>query len=335
MEKLHEEELGIPRRLASGDIVLVVPPPLSPPSTKCTDNGGDDVEKPLHHSLMFPAGKAATSTTTAAGTVPLDCRPDEPLILLLSTTETPTVVPQVASSKKHPPERKGGSGKKLKGGLHHKTKQRRDEVVSAETNDSKSPDDLSTLKMSPGEMAVSKTSAGTMSHRLAEPAMSLTSIIEKTNVVPPVAFSKKSRPEGKGRRKKLDRHLQHKIKKQDDAIPDYASTSTTPGAISVGAVATRSGRSSTPQNTTGQVISDSVTADPTTILQPEEQIVAFLAPDDDDQVEARIVRKVEERLRQQMKEGEIIVGTEVNDDGSSTSCRLKKRTLLLLGTISL
>jgi hypothetical protein len=114
--------------------------------------------------------------------------------------------------------------------------------------------------------------------------------------------------------------------------PNPPSRST--GAVSVlGVDASRSGRPSTPQ-ITDQPDIDSILADPG--IQSEPQIVAFLAPDDEDnqQVEARIAQKVEERLRQQMEDGEVVVADEVHDE-SSTCCGLKKRTILLWGILSL
>jgi Leucine-rich repeat (LRR) protein len=66
----------------------------------------------------------------------------------------------------------------------------------------------------------------------------------------------------------------------------------------------------------------------------EPQIVAFLAPADDDQeVEAWIAQKAEELFRRQMEGGDVIVAAEVNDV-SSNSCVMKKRTLLLLGILA-
>jgi hypothetical protein len=72
--------------------------------------------------------------------------------------------------------------------------------------------------------------------------------------------------------------------------------------------------------------------DPAVDSSLEPQIVAFLAPDDDEQqVEARIAQKAEELMRRQMEEGEVIVASEVKEDDSTRACcGLKKRTLLLL-----
>jgi hypothetical protein len=64
----------------------------------------------------------------------------------------------------------------------------------------------------------------------------------------------------------------------------------------------------------------------------EPQIVAFLALDENDQLmEAKIAQTVDDRFRQKMEEGEVIVAAKVIEDDSSTSrACLKKRTLLLL-----
>jgi hypothetical protein len=114
---------------------------------------------------------------------------------------------------------------------------------------------------------------------------------------------------------------------------DDVSSSMKPGAVSVGDITTRPGRSST-SPTAGQLVGDSVLlvtypADGTSL---EPQIVAFLAPDDDEQqVEARIAQKAEELMRRQMEEGEVIVASEVKDDDSTRACcGLQKRTLVVL-----
>jgi hypothetical protein len=70
---------------------------------------------------------------------------------------------------------------------------------------------------------------------------------------------------------------------------------------------------------------DIIVTDPDMSFEP--QIVAVLAPDDDEQqVEARIAQRAEELLRQQMEHGEVIVAAEVDSDDSSTFYGLKKRS---------
>jgi hypothetical protein len=148
-----------------------------------------------------------------------------------------------------------------------------------------------------------------------------------------------------GPRKKLNRI--HRIKGEDEDVSaednddltnpeDDASSSMKPGAVFVGDITTRSGRSSTPQTSSTGFNGITVVTDPGTPFEP--QIVAFLAPNDDDeqQIESRIAQKAEELLRRQMEEGEVIAAAEVIGDDSSTCCGLKKRTLLLLlGLLSL
>jgi hypothetical protein len=72
-----------------------------------------------------------------------------------------------------------------------------------------------------------------------------------------------------------------------------------------------------------------VVADPDG-TQLEAEIVAVLATDNAD---ARIAQRAEELLRRQMEEGEVIVAAELKDD-SSFICGWKKRTLLLLGILT-
>ncbi len=125
------------------------------------------------------------------------------------------------------------------------------------------------------------------------------------------------------RQQKFDRD--HRINRQDQAVP---------GAVSVQGNAARSGRSSTPQ-TTGQFGDSVLLTNPAGSTPLEPQIVAFLAPDDDDRIDEKIAQKAEELLRRQMEEGEVIMAAEVNGDGSSTCCGLKTRTLVLLGILTL
>jgi hypothetical protein len=112
---------------------------------------------------------------------------------------------------------------------------------------------------------------------------------------------------------------------------DDVSSSMKPGAVSVGDITTRPGRSST-SLTAWQLVGDFVLATDPAGTPLEPQIVAFLAPDDDEQqVEARIAQKAEELMRRQMEEGEVIVASEVKDDDSTRACcGLQKRTLVVL-----
>jgi hypothetical protein len=223
----------------------------------------------------------------------------------------------VAPSKKKRPKGEGKSPKKHN--RAHKAK-RQDEAVTAGADD-----------MTPGaEAASTKTAADVLP---IEPP-TIMSTTETPSVPPKVAPSKKKRPKVEGGSpKKVNR-----VKQQDEVMSsenndlqltnpdDVSSSMRMPGTDTGGRNATRSGRPSTRQNT-GQFNRDSVAPDPST--QPKPHNVALQAPNDDDQVEARM----EERWRERMEEGDGIVAAEVKEDVSAF-CGLKKKTLVLLGIVS-
>jgi hypothetical protein len=64
------------------------------------------------------------------------------------------------------------------------------------------------------------------------------------------------------------------------------------------------------------------------------QIDAFLAPDDEAEVEARIAQMLEERLRLEQMEGQVIVEAEIKED-VATLCGLQRRTLWILAILLL
>jgi Leucine-rich repeat (LRR) protein len=166
-------------------------------------------------------------------------------------------------------------------------------------------------------------------------------------VAPPFQNNQGKREARSPKMWKNPRGRAHRINRQDETTSadgddrtnsevDVVSSSMIPGAVSVAGIITRSGRPTTPATPTQFITDSNVGVDPGSgATSSEPQIVAFLAPDDDDQhqIEARITQRAEELLKRQM-EG-VIVADEVNADNSSTFCSLKKRTLLfLLGLFS-
>jgi hypothetical protein len=193
--------------------------------------------------------------------------------------------------------------------------------------------------------------------RLAEPLSRLKPVKNESpasekrtlQVAPPSQKNRRKGDGGSGKMQKNRVHRQINSRQDEDIVSthdnpeDEVWSSLRPGAVAVGDIATRSGRPSTPANPGGQFITDSigVVVDPSGGAgSSEPQIVAFLAPDDDDvqQIEARIAQKAEELVRRQMEEGDVILAAEMNDDDDSsrTFFGLKKRTFwLVLGVLVL